>query len=98
MEAWEEEYHQRLRRVSGIEDDSIPVSVEVGQTEGYWTGGCETCSYFMEGEPFIKIIADFPSTYYSYYEGREVDTISQEVVKEYSDMGELIRDLAAVEL
>lgn len=39
---FKEEYEARLRRLAGVTDDSLPVSVE--QDTVYY-GGCETCSW-----------------------------------------------------
>ena len=35
---WESEFERRLRRVAGVSDDSLPVSVEGGEM-----GHCPTC-------------------------------------------------------
>lgn len=86
MSNFEEEYKKRLRRVAGITDDSVDIVVESGTTEGGWSGGCETCDYFMEGEPFVKIVAKSESWPFR----------SEKVT--FEDMGELIRALDAVEL
>jgi hypothetical protein len=43
--SWKDEYEQRLRRVAGVTDDSLPV-IEDSQTR--WSGGCETCNFSWE--------------------------------------------------
>lgn len=86
MANFEEEYKRRLRRVAGIYDDSVDVVVESGQEEGRWSGGCETCEFFMEGEAFVRIIELNPNRY-----PFRAERVS------FSDMGELIRALDNVE-
>lgn len=83
MSDFQEEYYQRLRRVGGIYDDSVAVKVESGQEDGSWSGGCETCNFYMEGAPYVKIFAVYP-----YYKE----------LASFEDMGELIRALDNVEL
>jgi len=86
MSNFEEEYYKRIRRVAGIYDDTTLVELESGEDDGYWSGGCETCNFYIEGEPFVKIIEIH--TDYPYRTERA----------SFSDMGELIRALDAVEL
>jgi hypothetical protein len=43
--SWRDEYDQRLRRVVGITDDSLPV---IEDSETRWSGGCETCNFSYE--------------------------------------------------
>ena len=87
MSNFEEEYNKRLRRVAGITDDSVTVQVESGQEEGRWSGGCETCAFYMEGEPFVRIV-ELNSERYPFRAEKA----------SFSDMGELIRALDEVEL
>lgn len=42
MSTWQDEYERRLRRVVGVTDDSVAVSVD---TEIEYMGGCETCAW-----------------------------------------------------
>ena len=86
MSNFETEYYQRLRRVAGITDDSVQIELESGQNDGYWAGGCETCNFYIEGEPYVKIVRIYDGYPYS------------EDLKSFGDMGELIRALDAVEL
>lgn len=86
MRNFEDEYKKRLRRVAGITDDTVEIVVESGTEEGIWSGGCETCAFYTEGGPFVKIVAIYPK-----YPFR-AERVS------YEDMGELIRALDAVDL
>lgn len=86
MVNFEEEYYKRIRRVAGIYDDTAVVVLESGTDDGYWSGGCETCNFYIDGEPYVKIIQKFDG--YPYRTERA----------SFSDMGELIRALDEVEL
>lgn len=82
MSSFEEDYNKRLRRVAGLEDDTIEVRAASDSEDGYWEGYCETCQYWNEGKTFVKI--------------QRMDTY--EVLSTFEDMGDLIRALDAVEL
>lgn len=84
MTSFEEEYNKRLRRVAGIDDDSLRVEVTSGVGEGYWEGGCETCEYYNEGDPFVRVTV--------------FEDYSIVSTKEYYDMGQLIREMDKIEL
>lgn len=83
---WEKEYEQRLRRVVGVEDDSRAVWVDTDFEEGYG-GGCDTCDYGSDpGRVVITVCVRDGSSPYGYAR------------KEYSDMGQLLREMGEVEL
>lgn len=86
MSNFEEEYKKRLRRVVGIFDDTVEIEVRSGTEDGYWDGFCETCEYWNEGEPFVKI-----------YARTSEDSYLTEKAS-FRDMGELIRALDEIEL
>lgn len=53
--SWRDEYDQRLRRVVGVEDDSLPV-IEDSETRS--SGGCETC-WFDYTVVVVKVYTDW---------------------------------------
>lgn len=59
---WQAEYHRRLRRVVGVTDDTLAVTVEGGET-----GECHTCAgYFVtievrSGDQRVVASKDFES-------------------------------------
>ena len=85
MSRFEDEYYRRIRRVAGIYDDTATVELESGEDDGYWSGGCETCNFHVEGAPFVKIVQKLDE--YPY----RIERAS------FSDMGELIRALDEVD-
>lgn len=97
MAGFEEEYNKRLRRVAGIFDDSVRVEIEGDVTEGYWEGYCETCQYYQEGTPFIKIVRVIEEPYTNYL-GEEDVLERREEIARFDDMGELIRKLDEIDL
>lgn len=98
MAGFEEEYNKRLRRVAGIFDDSVRVEIEGDVTEGYWEGYCETCQYYNEGTPFIKIVKVIEEEIeYGWREGSFTSETKHEVAR-FDDMGELIRKLDEIDL
>lgn len=86
MAGFEEDYKRRLRRVGGIYDDSVRVWVESGENDGYWSAGCETCAFYIDGEPYVKIFADISISWEDKME-----------IASFEDMGDLIRALDAVD-
>jgi hypothetical protein len=83
---FEEEYQRRLRRVGGVYDNSLKVWVESGEDDGYWSGGCETCEFYIDGGPYVKVFVDSKISW----------EIKREIAR-FSDMGELIRELDSVD-
>lgn len=47
MSRWNDEYERRLRRVIGVTDDSVEVSVDT-EFDRSWSGGCDTCGWYDE--------------------------------------------------
>lgn len=86
MAGFEEEYQRRLRRVGGVFDDSLKVWIESGEDKGYWSGGCETCEYYIDGAPFVKI-----------YVETKINWEPKREIASFEDMGELIRALDEVD-
>ena len=85
--SFSEDFDKRLRRICGITNDELFVTHFAGVGPGHWEGYCESCSYYEEGKPFVKI---------EVREGGERGRLIY--TKEYSGMGELIRDMDAIEL
>jgi hypothetical protein len=97
MGNFQEDYNKRLRRVAGIFDDTVEVRVEGDVTEGYWEGYCETCQYYNEGTPYIKIVKVVEEIRQD-YRGNDYSSERTYEVARFDDMGELIRRLDAVDL
>jgi hypothetical protein len=83
MAKFSEEFDQRLRRVCGITDDSLKVWYE-SDFDAPTFNGCDTCNYGGdEGRSYITVRVEDPNRY---------------IVREFGDMGELMRELDAVAL
>lgn len=83
--SFQKEFEQRLRRVIGLEDDSVDVIYKLDESEPGWSG-CDTCGYGGdEARSWVEVWA---------YDSKTKQGYS----KEFGDLGEMMRAMDAVEL